>query len=863
MLFSLGDRTPGEHQPLVPKVDADGNPAMDEEGQPVMVHETPEVTRWVKRSNEMRDNVTTRMEQYARIVESDAWRAALEQLLPGCLIRLDASLPPHRLLASAKQALGFETYPIVHPPRVLQGEVFLGGPDEAEPEPRPLEELLKNVAPGGEESGNQTLSLSAWGCFCPVALTDHGAKALGLAVSRSHEANRALMLDCSMTGEDGVAKPKFVAEYCGKVFMLSSPLALQIFCANPLPYVSNKPGCTTGSFRSGSWDPEAQAPLPRLRVLVVGPPCAGKTEVAKAIADRYGALHVDALKALELTLLDSSPLALEVSSAMGEGRGLTPGLMTRLLASQLNLPEPEMPEPPPPVEPPEPAEGEEAPAPPEPFVPPVWQAKGEPVDLEMRLNGVVEWGKAPDGQESLRFVLDGLPLDVLEKEDGTSISPAVHALRTAALVPTVVLVLDDVAPEGVEDAPASVGRERTEHAKEAGFFFNLGREAALEREKGVQYPFDEACMLQSQALAPDGVLCQQLTEAGALVVRLDARLKLAELVEAAAARVDPLVYGKPPVSDGKVLGATKIEGFAPHTKLGDKGDDGAELPEPQGLQVFGHLKSFCPVTWRRKSKLVPGRPEFVAQWRGLLYCFKGEAELGVFLENPSYFAPAPTVAPEHRLNRSVDGSEDAIPGMGMSMSGLYEGADGGASSASKLPPLRLMLVGPLGSERHKHVADMAAAHQLEVLNLQALLPPEPPPPPTTATEEEKAAAKKEWLPEDLAQMAQALSDKLSTPPLSQKAVLLEGEAVSEGMMDALLACNLHPTLCILLKMSAEEALPRVYGSKEVTEYPEAAPPALLPIPGPAATAPPTTRAQGHRRGAPQPAPAQPRDGQAH
>ena len=34
---------------------------------------------------------------------------------------------------------------------------------------------------------------------------------------------------------------------------------------------------------------------------------------------------------------------------------------------------------------------------------------------------------------------------------------------------------------------------------------------------------------------------------------------------------------------------------------------------------------------------------------------------------------------------------------------------GGASSASKLPPLRLMLVGPLGSERHKHVADMATA----------------------------------------------------------------------------------------------------------------------------------------------------------
>jgi len=479
--------------------------------------------------------------------------------------------------------------------------------------------------------------------------------------------------------------------------------------------------------------------------------------------------------------------------------------MTRLISRQLGLPEPAMPEPPEPVEPPEAAEGEPPPPPPEPFVAPVWAARSEPVDLEMRLNGVVEWGKAPDGQESLRFVLDGLPLNVQQLEGGTSVSPAVQALRTAGLVPTVVLVLDDVAPAGVDGAPASVGRLRTEHAKEAGFFFNLGREAALEREMGLQYPFDEACRLQSEALAETGVLCQQLAEAGAVVVRLDARLRLAELVEMAAARVDPFVYRKPQATGQKVLGATKIEGFAPHAKLGDKSDSANQLPEPQGLQIFGHLKKFCAVTWRRQGKLVPGREQFMANWRGLLYCFKGEAELNDFLENPSYFAPEPAVAPEHCLNKAVDELEGA---------GLYEGTDGAGGSSTTLPPLRIMLVGPLGSERQKHVAALAAAHELEVLNLQALLPPQPPPPAPTATEEEKAAAKKEWLPEDLAAMAGALGERLSSAPLSKKNVLLEGEAVSDPIMEALLASNLHPTLCVFLKISAEQAVSRVYGSKE-------------------------------------------------
>jgi len=201
LLFSLGDRTPGEHQPLVNKLDADGHEVLGPDGLPVLVNETPvAVTRWVKRLNDMPEGIKTRMDQYKRTMDmdSDAWRGMLEQLVPGGLIRLDASLPPNRVLACAKQALGFETFPIVHPPRVLQGALFFG---ETPPETKSLEELLKNVDAGGEESGNRSLSLSAWGCFCPVALTDHGAKLLGLAISRSHDANRSVMLDCSMTGE--------------------------------------------------------------------------------------------------------------------------------------------------------------------------------------------------------------------------------------------------------------------------------------------------------------------------------------------------------------------------------------------------------------------------------------------------------------------------------------------------------------------------------------------------------------------------------------------------------------------------------------------------------------------------------------
>ena len=270
--------------------------------------------------------------------------------------------------------------------------------------------------------------------------------------------------------------------------------------------------------------------------------------MAKVIADRYGGTHVDALKALELEMMRDSALSKELTDSLADGQGLKPGLMTRLLAKHLDLPEPAMPEPPPPPPLPEPpAEGEEPGEPvepPEPFVPPVWSAKGG-VDEGWRAMGVpeevVEWGRAPQGQEGLRFVIDGLPLDMLTDEEGISLSPAVHALRTAMLVPTVVIILDDEAPEGDEAAPAAVGRQRTERAKEAGFFYNLGRETELERMTGVQYPFEEARDLQSQALAPGGALCAQLSEAGAVILRLNARLPLAELVEAAAARVDPLV----------------------------------------------------------------------------------------------------------------------------------------------------------------------------------------------------------------------------------------------------------------------------------------------------------------------------------
>ena len=746
--FSLGDRTPGDHQPLVKKVDADGAEVLDE-GQPVMVNETPlPLEKWVKRVQDMPDKVKARMDVYTKMTESDAWRAVLEQLQPGCCIRLDASLSHCRVLASAKQALAFETYPIVLPPQVLQGAVYFGDKLEEAPQRKPLEELFKIVDAQGEAvTRSGARSLSAWGPFCPVALSEKGATEL----SRTCPA----MLDCAAI-VDGVSKPWFAAEYCGRVFLLSSPLALQLFCANPLPYVSSPPA------------------LPRLRVLIAGPPCAGKTEVAKSIADRYGAMHIDALKAVEREMSGQGAFAEELTLSFASGKGLTPELLTRVLASQLGLPAPDMPAPPPPPSPPrgELVEGGEPLREPEPFVPPVWAAKG---DVDMY--GVVEWGKSPEGQESLRFVMDGLPLDVLERDGADAVSPAVLALRTAMLVPTVVLILEDSAPEGIEGVAASVGRERTEHAKEAGFFYNLGREAALEREKNVQYPFDEARKLQSAALAPGSTLCTQLAAAGCHILRLDARMKLAELVEAAAARVDPLIYGKQ-LDGGEngapIFGASKFEGFMAPPLLGALADD---EPEAQGLEVFGHLKNFCPVTWRREGSLVPGRPEFMARWRGLLYSCKGEAELNALLENPAYFAPTPLAAPEHMLNMFVDGGLGG--GLSASSSHLYDGANGAGSSASALPPLRLMLLGPLGSDRQKHAVGLSVAHGLHVVNLQVELPPAPPKPPATATEEEVAAAKKEWLPEDLEEMAKALSAKLSRVPLSRQAVLLEGEPLSE------------------------------------------------------------------------------------
>ena len=125
---------------------------------------------------------------------------------------------------------------------------------------------------------------------------------------------------------------------------------------------------------------------------------------------------------------------------------------------------------------------------------------------------------------------------MLTDDEGVTVSPAVHALRTARLVPTVVLILDDEAPEGVDDAPAAIGRQRTERAKEAGFFYNLGRETELERVTGVEYPFEAARNLQSEVLAPGGAMCAQLSEAGCVILRLNARMPLAELVEAATAR---------------------------------------------------------------------------------------------------------------------------------------------------------------------------------------------------------------------------------------------------------------------------------------------------------------------------------------
>ena len=137
-----------------------------------MVHEGPKpLERWVKRLQDLPESIKVRHEQYLRMLESDAWRAVQEQLLPGRLIKLDASLSPQRVLASAKQGLAFETYPILHPPRILQGDVYMGAPEDAPPL-KALDDLLKIF---DEETGEEKLlcgtrSLSAWGPFCPVAL---------------------------------------------------------------------------------------------------------------------------------------------------------------------------------------------------------------------------------------------------------------------------------------------------------------------------------------------------------------------------------------------------------------------------------------------------------------------------------------------------------------------------------------------------------------------------------------------------------------------------------------------------------------------------------------------------------------------
>jgi len=220
-LFSLGDRTAGDHQPLVEHTDADGNAMLDAQGQPIMVNETPRpLEKWVQRPQDMPESTKKRMEEYSKMVKSDEWQAALEGLQPGALIKLDASLSPQRVLACAKQALAFETYPIVHPPVILQGAVYTGPPDEA-PALKPLEDLLKILDPAtGEELTHiGPRSLSGWGPFCPVAFTAAGAKAVGLLGPAT--------LDCSRC-VDGAPIPKFVAEYCGKVFLLSSQAALQV-----------------------------------------------------------------------------------------------------------------------------------------------------------------------------------------------------------------------------------------------------------------------------------------------------------------------------------------------------------------------------------------------------------------------------------------------------------------------------------------------------------------------------------------------------------------------------------------------------------------------------------------------------------
>ena len=190
------------------------------------------------------------------------------------------------------------------------------------------------------------------------------------------------------------------------------------------------------------------------------------------------------------------------------------------------------------------------------------------------------------------------------------------------LVELVVLLLEDAPPAREDGAPgAAAARARMAAQQAEGFFWDMGREAQLERAHGVSFPAEEALSRQAEALEAGA---EALAAAGAVVVRLDCRAPLAELLEAANSRADALVFGAP--VDPARPGAVEVGEMA-RPEVDEATGAPHFPPRVAGLQVLGHLAGFCPVAWRRSGgALVPGDAACAAEWHGLLYLCAGEAE---------------------------------------------------------------------------------------------------------------------------------------------------------------------------------------------------------------------------------------------
>ena len=187
-------------QPLVPAGPAEeGGPApTDDAGNTVLVAWSPPAAlaeRLVTRPCDLSGQPAVRLE---REWGSDGaagggggggrLAAVLAAVLETRRHRLDGTLPPERLVASALRALGFERCPVVVPPRPLPAAAAAAAADPAATLWSVLAALAAEGGAGDEESGGAWgggRMASLWGELCPVALRDaaemrRGAPALAV-----------------------------------------------------------------------------------------------------------------------------------------------------------------------------------------------------------------------------------------------------------------------------------------------------------------------------------------------------------------------------------------------------------------------------------------------------------------------------------------------------------------------------------------------------------------------------------------------------------------------------------------------------------------------------------------------------------